>query len=158
MRGTRTALHAITALLLATSSVQFAPAIAADKVRPVATTTKPPKVTLAVPKAPKPTKTTDAQLLAAQAAWDAAYALFKQAQDARTQALATINTRFTEAVNQAKSAYKAAKAKATSSALKITAETMLKAAIEAATVARKIAIDALPALPVDPGPRPTSKS
>lgn len=151
-------LHAVTVLLLAITNFQGAPANAAEKVRPAATTTKPPKVTIAVPKAPKPTKTTDAQLLAAQAAWDSAYALFKQAQDARTQALATINARFAEAVNQAKSAYKTARAKATTSALKITADTMLKAAIEAATVARKIAIDALPALPADPGPRPTAKN
>lgn len=106
----------------------------------------------------KSVKVTDQELRVAVEAWTVAAKAYKAAVAARAAAVMVINDTFTASVKHAKADFDVTKAQANTPAAKSAAAARFADAVSAAAAVRQAALDALPALPPAPGPKPTLKS
>lgn len=132
---------AAAALCLVLSASVASPAIAADN--------KPtPAASVAGP----------LTLREATALWVASTKVYKAALANRAITLRAINEAFAKAVARAKAEYETTQFRAAAPAMSNSAAARYKEAVERAAAVRQAAIDALPTLPANPGPKPTLKS
>lgn len=106
----------------------------------------------------KPVKVTEQELRVAIEAWTVATKVYKSAVAARAAAVMVINDTFTASVKRAKADFDVTKVQANTPAAKSAASARFADAVSAASAMRQAALDALPSLPPNPGPKPTLKS
>lgn len=107
---------------------------------------------------PSASPTATLTLREATALWAASAKVYKAALANRTITLRAINEAFAKAVSRAKAEYDSTQVRSAAPALSNSAAARYKDAVERAAAVRQAAIDALPALPPNPGAKPTAKS